>query len=415
MKFVWIALIACVGYSLAEKVRFDGYKLLNIFPETPKQVELISRLQHNPDFDLWSSSYGEDGSKVALSPIAFKKYELAFRLNKIKYEIVKENLQELFDEEAAQMKRDVEEGKNVNAYNRHNVINNLINDLVTANPTLASSYVAGKSSEGRDMQVIVIKTANSRRKIWIDCGIHAREWISPSTCVWMMDKLIDDYKKNDATVRALLDYYEVHILPVVNPDGYEYSHTTSRLWRKNRKRGTGTCVGVDLNRNYPYKWLTGGSSTDPCSDTYAGPSAGSEDETKAVMKAINDRIRTWDAFLTIHSYGKWWFTPYGYNGTIVPPDFDDLDAKAKIGVAAIQSTYGQTGWVTGSSSKILYVASGGSEDWTYETAGIKYSYCLELRPASNAINGFVLQPTEIPLAGQETYNGIKAFLNSIKP
>ena len=38
---------------------------------------------------------------------------------------------------------------------------------------------------------------------------------------------------------------------------YEFSHTTDRLWRKNRNPNPGTfgfCPGVDLNRNFGYKW-----------------------------------------------------------------------------------------------------------------------------------------------------------------
>ena len=81
------------------------------------------------------------------------------------------------------------------------------------------------------------------------------------------------------------------------------------MWRKNRRPNSGSsCIGTDLNRNYGFKWLTGGSSTDPCSDTFAGPSADSELETKAVENYINLYRGQWASFLTIHSYGKWWFT-----------------------------------------------------------------------------------------------------------
>lgn len=42
-----------------------------------------------------------------------------------------------------------------------------------------------------------------------------------------------------------------YILPVLNPDGYEYTHTHDRMWRKNRAQ-YGECIGVDLNRNFRY-------------------------------------------------------------------------------------------------------------------------------------------------------------------
>lgn len=70
--------------------------------------------------------------------------------------------------------------------------------------------------------------------------------------------MIKEYRANDPETVAIFNKYQIHILPVANPDGYEYSHTGQRLWRKNRKLNWGaTCVGVDLNRNWGYKWMVG--------------------------------------------------------------------------------------------------------------------------------------------------------------
>ena len=89
-----------------------------------------------------------------------------------------------------------------------------------------------------------------------------------------------------------------------------------------------SCLGVDLNRNYGYRWMvsiffvnqtnnlnnylfifdskTGGASSDPCSETYAGKSQDSEAETKAVIKALKQREGNWDIYFNVHSYGNWW-------------------------------------------------------------------------------------------------------------
>ena len=63
--------------------------------------------------------------------------------------------------------------------------------------------------------------------MWIDAGIHAREWITIATVTWMLRELIE----NDSELTDTLDWY---ILPIANPDGYQYSRTTNRLWRKTR-------------------------------------------------------------------------------------------------------------------------------------------------------------------------------------
>lgn len=171
-----------------------------------------------------------------------------------------------------------------------------------------------------------------------------------------------------------------------------------------------------MNRNYGYKWFTGGSSDLPCSDIYAGPAADSESETQAVENYINKYKGNWDTFLTIHTYGQWWFTSWGYTYDD-PPEFDDLKAKAKIATDAIRSVNG-TVFTYGSSAQILYLASGGSDDWAAGEAGIKYSFCLELRPGQTGVDsnyGFALPEDRAPMVGEETYAGIIALVKSLKP
>ena len=69
--------------------------------------------------------------------------------------------------------------------------------------------------------------------IWIDGGMHAREWISPASVTYIVKKLIDD-DKSKFTNRHLVENLDWYFLAVANPDGYEWSRTEDRLWRKNR-------------------------------------------------------------------------------------------------------------------------------------------------------------------------------------
>lgn len=118
------------------------------------------------------------------------------------------------------------------------------------------------------------------------------------------------------------------MLPVLNPDGYEYTHRTDRLWRKNRNTDTGRCSGVDLNRNYGYKWGGKGTSRNPCQEIYAGTRAFSEPETAAHERFFERTGRQFFAFLTFHSYGQYILHPWGYDD-VVPPDYQDLDRVGK--------------------------------------------------------------------------------------
>jgi hypothetical protein len=74
------------------------------------------------------------------------------------------------------------------------------------------------------------------------------------------------------------------------------------MWRKNRKPVGSGCYGVDLNRNFGYQWNTGGSSANPCSDTFHGGSAMSENEAKALQQYMTGK--PWTTYLTFHSYGQ---------------------------------------------------------------------------------------------------------------
>merc|ERR1712066_286187 len=132
--------------------------------------------------------------------------------------------------------------------------------------------------------------------IFIEGGIHAREWISPATVTFIMKQLVENHQQN----QDLIDFYDWYLLPVANPDGYEYTFTTNRLWRKNRSPAFGLgslllalCDGVDLNRNFGYKWLRAdtispqGGTRINCAETYSGPGPFSEPESRNIANFVS--------------------------------------------------------------------------------------------------------------------------------
>lgn len=109
------------------------------------------------------------------------------------------------------------------------------------------------SPEGRPIYAIKVSSNpifGQRPIIAMETGMHAREWAAPPTTLYLIHKLVED----PVTSAELLARVDWLIIPMQNPDGYEFSRNTQRLWRQNRRNVTATCTGVDLNRNFAFTW-----------------------------------------------------------------------------------------------------------------------------------------------------------------
>uniref|UniRef100_A0A8C3SQ78 Carboxypeptidase O n=1 Tax=Chelydra serpentina TaxID=8475 RepID=A0A8C3SQ78_CHESE len=127
-----------------------------------------------------------------------------------------------------------------------------------SNSELVTQHYLGMTYENRPVYYLKISQPSDKVKkiIWMDCGIHAREWISPAFCQWFVKEILQNYK-TDPKIKSFLQNLDIYILPVLNIDGYIYSWTTERLWRKSRSpHVNGTCFGTDLNRNFNGSWCS---------------------------------------------------------------------------------------------------------------------------------------------------------------
>ena len=170
---------------------------------------------------------------------------------------------------------------------------------------LTATYGTPATANGRHMYAAKISdnvNAQEDEPTFLIVGTHhAREVNAPTVVLDTMDRLLAGYGV-DPQITNLVNKYEIWVAPVWNPDGYDYVFTTNNLWRKNR-RNNGTSFGVDQNRNYPIGWTAAcAGSTSPSSDTYKGPSAGSEPETQTMIAFSNDR--NFDKVIDYHSYGQ---------------------------------------------------------------------------------------------------------------
>jgi carboxypeptidase T len=262
-----------------------------------------------------------------------------------------------------------------------------LEELAAQYPERATLHTIGASFDGRPILALRIGGAASTDNrddvpVLLNGTQHAREWIAAMTTMCVGERLLRGADDDDA-IRAFVDGSETWVVPVVNPDGYQYSWGQDRYWRKNR-RGS---HGVDLNRNWGVAWGGSGSSPNKRSDTYRGEGPFSEPESSA----LRDLARREEVQLHVdfHAYGQLVLFPWNHSSR----RSDDHARLAAIGDTMASAIFDEHGTryrlIRGVE---LYPAAGTMTDYMYGEAEA-LSYTIELRPRSGT--GFVLPPGEI--------------------
>jgi len=391
---------------------YEGDALFRLTIENKAQASWLENLRDaGLELDFWGDAHPGKTCEIHVKKTAIEYFKSLLDEEEIQWVIVETNVQKLVDDEKAKN----EEAQRKRSYGilgyyaQFDEIASWMDALAVEYGDILSIDNIGKSSEGRQLKVAKISTGGGRPAIFINAGFHSREWIAPASLIFVLNKLVKDYK-SDRRVTALLNKYDWYIMPIANPDGYVHSHEQERFWRKTRSSNYGThCAGADPNRNWDSNFGGTGTSKQPCADTFHGKYAFSEPETKAMMTYLTNiqRRSGLKMYTDIHAYSQLWFVPWAYTAYSRPRDYAELERVAKIGAAAIESVNGKP-FKVGSPANILYAASGGAYDWAKATLGVKYSFALELRPAGGGWNGFIVDPSEIPDSGKELAAGILA-------
>ncbi|KAL1406576.1 hypothetical protein Q8F55_008282 [Vanrija albida] len=291
--------------------------------------------------------------------------------------------------------------------------------LKAAFPDIVEEYDIGTTAEGRTIRAwrAHLKAADGEPEheeleFVIQAGQHAREWVAPSASVYFLHSLVLDATADPNSHAAnLLRHFTFTIVPIVNPDGFEYSHDHSRMWRKNRQDVGGLfCKGLDLNSNWGHKFKAGRTA---CSDSYAGREPFESLETKAmayylINGTITDtppRDHKVRAFVDLHSYGQLFMFPYAYSCADFPPDAENL-MEAGLGVAkAMRQAQNGEGYQTGQACDLTFRSTGEAIDYVYGTGDTRWSYSAELRDTGTY--GFMLPASLIRPTGDEVNAGLR--------
>jgi hypothetical protein len=389
-------------------VSYAGQQVVRLTALSQEDVDFL--LQLNVDvWDCFGPGIGTLEARV--TPDQLK----ALADRGIPFEILVSDLQSVVDAERENIAqaRESANGSWFQSFKRGNEINDYLDTLVAQFPDVTETSVIGQSLEGRDIRMIRItgpdtaeNPRDARPAFVIDGTQHAREWIAPMTVMFAVDSLVRQFNSDDR-IQSVVNGVDFYFVPVVNPDGYEFTWSSDRYWRKNRRSNGGFCFGqpsfgVDLNRNWSVGWGgNNGSSPDPCSDVYRGTDPWSEPEVVVVRdftELVYGRVGGLGAYLDFHSFGELVLSPWMYTLT-APPDAQALNFYGQFVSDAIFSVHGMR-YRAGQGSHTLYIAAGVAQDWAYGELG-SAAWGIELRGGD-----FVIPADQIIPTGEENLEGI---------
>ncbi|KAJ8950617.1 hypothetical protein NQ318_010816 [Aromia moschata] len=404
MRLLVVLVLTSVGLTVAQEIfSYDGYKVYKVTAKSSDEIDLLTTFDDEEKYDFWSKHRVINRPMdVMVSPNAQAEFEAVLSAHKINYEIIIENVEEKVQQERIRKySTRVESGQvTFEEYMRHDEINAYLLRLAEEYSEIVTTELIGKSFEGRDLILIKISSGGANKPIiFADAGIHAREWIAPSVALYIIQQLVENPSNT-----ALYQNVDWAIIPVANPDGYEYSHTKERMWRKTRSPGT-ICYGCDPNRNFGYRWGESGSSTWQCTEIFAGRHAFSEVETVALRDYMLPRADDIKLYVAIHSYGNWVLYPWSY-AMLLPDNANQLQEVGEIFNDAVYAVGGGN-YTVGNSAQLLGATAGCSDDYVLGGLGVNISYTLELPGGGSA--GFDLPATQIQTVVEQVWVGWQAW------
>ncbi|VDN91610.1 unnamed protein product [Brugia pahangi] len=164
-------------------------------------------------------------------------------------------------------------------YHSYDTIISWLNEIEHFYPNIAKVFTIGQTFEGRNIKGIKIGNPIdkiNKRIIWIDAGIHAREWASIHTALYFIDQV----KTGSSS----------HICSEIYHGNAPFSEPETRAIRD-----------------------------------------------KLLSAEMFGKI---DAFITLHTYSQMWIYPYGHQRRSFPNDVKDLEKVGKQAVKAVENVYG---------------------------------------------------------------------------
>lgn len=406
LGLLWILLrLAKASLALHYGEELRGHKAIRVECADTGQLDELEML----GVDLW---WRDAKSREAVAHVDQHQLEILGQLPEYKFSIVHDDLAEYTRHSlGSRLLNDSSSADWFSNYHTYDEIYRWFEELSRdSNGTISFVRSIGVTRQKRDMFAVHVNLTPPRRdkkQIWIQSLIHAREWISGAVVQYIAMKL----SQIKASIgRSMLFDVEYILIPIVNPDGYDYTWTHNRLWRKNMASSL-FGRGVDLNRNFDDHWGTCGASNIPISDTYRGPRPASEPETVAIQNYFRSQPNIVGA-IDWHSYSQLVLFPYGWTRARIKT-FEAYRELTNLMCRAFALNGRE---YLAEQSAELYPTSGSATDWfkgpgsqsqTYDL----FSLAIELPPSAAEGSGFLLGPQHIKSVGEEAWEAFQVFVN----
>lgn len=434
-------------HSCPSKSSYEGFSAISIVPTTKKHVSLLSSfLSHPCKAFLFRPTEIQlhERNIVVISSSSLAEWKQAF--SESSYNVITNDLASLLNSTSGQKKsysgapsndkfsrasvphNDIPSGASVKANNSTghvidtqfyrdyytlDVLQEKWTNLSTQYPDNVELKVIGRSFQDRPIYALFVGHTDSEnpRRVFINSLLHAREWVTPPAVTYAAERLAVEAANLKQPYLSLLKEVQIIFVPVANPDGYEITATTDRLWRKNLRSGN-SCAGVDLNRNWDLDFKGPHSTSNiECSDLYTGPFAFSEPEAQALRDLVLETpgIRV---HIDVHSYSQIVIGPWSYTDEI-PPNLDVIESLGN-GITTDISNYNGVSYDFSLHAKqsYIYMASGTMSDWVFSKNILSFGF--ELRPSRSDIDAFFLPKREILPTCEEVFASIPRILRAAK-
>jgi hypothetical protein len=316
--------------------------------------------------------------------------------------------------------------------------------IATTASEIVDLSVLGYSVEGRPIHLLKITNEQNivpKAGVLVIAQHHAREQISLEAAIRFMYRLVNSYGIN-TKLTEYVDTEEIFVIPTLNPDGLHYVVGNSTMegnpWlRKNLQPfdddGDGLINedtpddanedgiisgfdvflkhpgseseflytyyegedddedglfnedplgGVDLNRNYDYRWndssLDSGSGSNTTGETFPGMSAFSEPETQIIRDFTESR--SFSMAMSLHSGINATYFPWAASSNWVEPSryYDIYDDFQDLLPSHFFNDYLSSGLRPSSSQGVSYTVAGDWGDWMYSTRGVQVPLTFEI-------------------------------------